>query len=127
MSWIPEISARARAVPGTRVHVMDARPNLRIRHVMLVPAGACPVSGNPITGLAVVTYTTSALVVEIVSLRKALIWATTSREEGTPKNIEALAEWLHMQVSSAVRAPVQVSLYLLIRPGPQVYSVTREG
>jgi hypothetical protein len=94
---------------------------------MLVPSGACPVSGNPITGIAVVSYTTTTFVIEIVSLREALIWAATSREESAPRNIEALAEWLFVQTRQAAQTSVRVSLYLLIRPGPQVYSVTREG
>lgn len=127
MSWKPIISSRATPSPGTRLHVMESAKGLSVVHRMLVPSGACPVSGNPIAGVAFVSYTTSALVVEIVSLREAVVWAATSRAESAPRNIEALAGWIHDQTRRAVRVPTRVALHLLIRPGPQVYSVTCEG
>lgn len=127
MRWKPVISSRAIPVSGTHLHVMDSQAGLKVAHRILVPSGACPVSGNPITGLAVVSYTTKDFVIEIVSLREALLWATSSREETAPRNIEALAEWLHKQACTAAQVEVSVRLHLLIRPGPQIYSVTRDG
>lgn len=125
--WNSFISKRAQPAEGTRLFTMNAKPGLFIQHRLLVKPGACPVSRNPIFGLATVSYTTYNRVVEVVSLQRALTWATTSLHEDAPRNVEDLAEWIRCQVSTAVGVTAEVKVFLVVRPGPQMYTVTCGG
>lgn len=125
------MTSRSKDVPVTRLahpttsrlSVVDGGGVNAVRHVVRVPSSACPVSGNPIAGVAVIRYT-AAVSVEVVTLRDAMAWAC-SGSPGAPRSVETLAGWLRDQVTAAVGVPSSVSLYLLIRPGPQLLIVSR--
>lgn len=74
-------------------------------------------------GTVRVSYS-APVAVEVVTLHAALAWAC-SGAVGAPRSVETLAGWLRDQVTAAVGVPSSVSLYLLIRPGPQLLIVSR--
>ena len=125
--WRPVVSARAWQPPGCLLHVLPAQGAAQVEHHVPVPAGACPVSGNPLSGEVVVRYQPTALVAEVVSLHQLVVYGATPTNPGTARNVEGLAAWLHRECGRALGVPVEVELTLHVRPGPQVYKVTFRG
>lgn len=103
----------------TRVSVLPTSGCARAVHVLPIPRGACPVSGNPVAGVAVVRYTGAACVAEVVTLLAALRWGC-SGEDGAPRSVEELAAWFSQEVSAAVGVAASCSVWVLVRPGPQL-------
>lgn len=119
----PFVSARAWVPDGCSVAVLPVAAGVRVDLWVLFPRGACPVSGNPILGLARVQYVTSALVAELVSVRQLVVRAGRS-PVAAAQSVEGCAAWISAEISRAVGVPVAVTLLLLVRPGPQLYRVT---
>ena len=92
-------------------------------HVLAVPPGACPVSGNPLSGTLTLRYQPAAVVIEVVTLHEALGLAC-SAAPGAPRSVEALASWAAKEASTAVGVPVIATLDLIVRPGRQRLTVT---
>lgn len=92
-------------------------------HVLTVPPGACPVSGNPINGTLTLRYQPAGVVIEVVTLHAALAWAC-SAAPGAPRSVEALAAWAAKEASTTVGVPVVATLDLIVRPGRQRLAVT---
>lgn len=111
---------------GSRIWTVPAFCATEVKHVLPVPRGACPVSGNPLSGTASVTYCPDEHTLEVVSLLNALTWACSSRAPGSPKSVEELADWLADQAFHAVNVAVTVELDLQVRPGPQRLIVRRD-
>ena len=123
--WTPRVSARAWLPDGCRLHVLPALGAGSVSHALPVPAGACPVSRNPIGGTLEVSYRPASVVAEVVSLHQLLSYATTEHPEGA-RSMEGLACWIRREVALALGVPVAVRLTLTIMPGPQVYEVRCE-
>lgn len=113
-----KITARA-APTASRVSILPAAGCGRAVHVLPIPRGACPVSGNPVAGVAVIRYAGAVHVAEVVTLLDALRWAC-SGADGAPRSVEELAAWLSREVSVAVGAPASCAVWVLVRPGPQL-------
>lgn len=118
MSWRPYISKRAMPAADGVLHLLPAIGAPLTEHWLTFPRAACPVSGNPIGGLVRVQYQPATSVIEIVSLRD-LVRSSPLKAN----SIEGVAAWLHATISAAVDVPVAVDLWLLVRPGPQIYRV----
>ena len=101
-----------------RMKVVPSHGSSRIRHILPMPVGACPVSRNPISGTVAIAYRPPGMALEVVSLADALAWAT-GRNEGAPRSVEELAAWLAREACASLGAPVAVRLDLIINPGPQ--------
>lgn len=112
------ITTRAEHRPGGRIVTVDAHGCGKIRHVMPVTPGACPISKNPISGTASIIYHPAGRALEAVSLFDALRWAMSGARDA-PRSVEDLARWLAVEACAAVGVPVAVRLDLLINPGPQ--------
>jgi hypothetical protein len=97
-----------------------------IEHVLTVSRGACPVSGNPLGGTLSIAYTPSGEALEVVSVHASLAWACAGGP-GAPRSVEELASWVAREAAAAVRAPVVVTLDLLVRPGRQRLRVRAEA
>jgi len=114
----PFVSARATPTGDAGLAVLPSAGVGRVSHWVRVPGGACPVSGNPIVGLVAVSYAPHTVVVELVSLRRFVRNALRRAN-----SVERLALALHGPIAEAVGVPVKLDLWLLVRPGPQVYRV----
>lgn len=118
--WTPIISSRAKVLDGCSVAVL---PNEGAGPVSLwspFPRDACPVSGNPILGAVHITYRPGRYVLEVVSVHRLV---QRARHEPAAQSIEAAALWLRQELTKAAGVPVVVELWLLVRPGPQLYRV----
>lgn len=124
LPWRAFVSSRAdtRAALAT----MPAQGIAEVEHVVPVPRGACPVSGNPLRGEARLRYRPSILVAEMVSLYQLVQRAARAPALGA-NNVEGMAQWLRAQAEAALGVPVEVELVLTVRPGPQVYRVVARG
>jgi hypothetical protein len=120
------LTRRSAAVADSHLRVVSSYGAARVEHVLHVPRGACPVSGNPLSGTLSIAYTPTAQVLEVVSLFNALQWAC-SGTAGAPRSVEELAAWFARQCASAVGAPVIVALDLVVRPGRQALRVRSEA
>lgn len=114
---------RRSAPAGVLLRTVDAHGVAEVAHVLSVPPGACPVSGNPLSGTLTLRYQPGAVVVEVVTLHAALAWAC-SGAPGAPRSVEALAGWAAREVSGAVGVPVVAVVDLVVRPGRQRLTVT---
>ena len=112
------ITARAELRPGSRIVTVDAHGCGKIRHVLPVVPGACPVSKNPISGTASIVYRPNGRALEAVSLFDAFRWAMSGAREA-PRSVEDLARWLAVEACAAVGVQVAVRLDIIINPGPQ--------
>lgn len=112
------ITTRAERQPGSRIVTVDASGCNKIRHVLPVVPGACPVSKNPLSGTASVIYHPIGRALEAVSLFDALRWAMSGARDA-PRSVEDLARWLAVEACAAVGVPVAIRLDLIINPGPQ--------
>lgn len=113
-----------RATTATpHLSTVDAHGVSTVRHVLRVPPGACPVSGNPLSGTISIEYAPSGKAIEVVTLHDALLWAC-SGVGAAPRSVEELAAWMAGQASAAVGCPCVVVLDLLVRPGRQRLVVT---
>ena len=112
------ITTRAEHQPGSRIVTVGASGCGKIRHVLPVTTGACPRSGNPISGTASIIYHPNSRALEAVSLFDALRWAMSGARDA-PRSVEDLARWLAAEACSAAGVGVAVRLDLLINPGPQ--------
>jgi hypothetical protein len=112
------ITAMAQLCAGSRIATVDAAGCAKIRHALPVTPGACPRSGNPVSGTASIIYRPVGRALEAVSLFDALGWAM-SGIQGAPRSVEDLARWLAVEACAAVGVPVAVRLDLLVNPGPQ--------
>lgn len=122
--WRAFVSSRASR--AALLATMPAQGVAEIEHVVPVPRGACPVSGNPLRGDAWIRYQPRDHVAEVVSLHQIVQRAARSPAPGA-SNVEGMAQWLRAQVSAAVGVPVEVELVLSVRPGPQTYRVVARG
>jgi hypothetical protein len=120
------VTRRSASVDASLLRTLPAEGVARVEHVLRVPRGACPVSGNPLSGSLTISYDPAGLVLEVVSLDHALRWAC-SGAPGAPRSAEALAAWAATTARPAVGVPVRVRLDLTLRPGGQrlVVEVTR--
>jgi hypothetical protein len=105
---------------------MPAQGIAEVEHVVPVPRGACPVSGNPLRGEARFRYQPAIRVAEVVSLHHLVQRAARAPAPGG-NNVEGMAQWLSVQAQAALGVPVEVELVLTVRPGPQVYRVVARG
>ena len=112
------ITTRAEHQPGSRIATVDASGCGKIRHVLPVVPGACPISKNPLSGTASVLYHPSGRALEAVSFFDALRWAMSGARDA-PRSVEDLARWLAVEACAAVGVAVAVRLDLIINPGPQ--------
>lgn len=108
---------------GERLRTVPAHGAAELTHVLTVPRGACPVSGNPLSGTLTLRYQPGAVVIEVVTLHAALAWAC-SAAPGAPRSVEALATWAAKEASMAVGVPVVAIVDLIVRPGRQRLAVT---
>lgn len=123
VGWRPFISRLAQPVAGTRLHVVPAHGVQAVTHCVPLASGLCPVSGNPLSGEVRIDYAPAGTVLELVSLWRALDWATRSRERGTPRTVEQLAGWVQEQCERAVGVGVNVFVTVHVQPGSQRYEV----
>jgi hypothetical protein len=114
------ITARSSETPS-RLRVVDAHGVKSLRHIIMFPRAACPVSGNPIIGAMVVRYT-AQVAIEVVTLRDAVAFSA-SRHPDAPRSVEQLVSWLADEAGRAVGSPVEVEAWMLVRPGPQLLIV----
>lgn len=118
----PFVSARAVVPEGCSVAVLPALDTSAMDLWTPFPRGACPVSGNPILGLVHIRYHPRDVVAELVSARDLVERAGRSPTTDA-QSVEGAARWLHDELERAVGVPVIVKLWLLVRPGPQLYRV----
>ena len=119
LRWRPVSTVRSEPAGGLRV--IPCANGLAITHWLRVPMGACPVSGNPIGGMVRIAYFTGSVSVEVVALREMMQWAVAGGQ-GAPASVEGLARWVQSELARAgIRA--QVTLWVLVRPGPQILRV----
>ncbi len=111
------VTTRSRPT-GAILRTVDATGTAEVLHTLHVPRGACPVSGNPLSGTITVSYHPIFCSLEAVSLHDALLWAC-SRAPTAPRSVESLATWMAGEAARAVGVPVVVDLDLIIRPGHQ--------
>lgn len=111
------VTARSRPA-GAFLRTVDGAGISEVVHVLQVPRGACPVSGNPLSGTLTLTYTPAGRTIEVVSLFDAIAWAC-SGAPGAPRSVEELATWAAAESSAAVGGPVTLTADLLLRPGQQ--------
>ncbi|MEK7381665.1 MAG: hypothetical protein AAB262_00070 [Elusimicrobiota bacterium] len=81
-----------RSQPAGVLRTVAAVGIAEVQHVLQVPRGACPVSGNPLSGTLTLTYQPAGRAIEVVSLHDALAWAC-SAAPGAPRSVEELAGW----------------------------------
>lgn len=112
------VTTTATSTPGRRLQTVPAHGATRIRHALPAPAGACPVSHNPLSGTVTISYRPAGAALEVVSLANALAWAS-GRNDGAPRSVEQLAAWLAEEARAVLGVPVAVRLDLIINPGPQ--------
>lgn len=112
------VTRMAARTAGRRILTVPAHRSGRIRHILPAPAGACPISGNPLSGSVTLAYRPAGVALEVVSLAAALAWAT-GRNEGAPRSVEELAAWLAEEACAVLGVPVAVRLDLTVNPGPQ--------
>lgn len=122
----PFVTARATRPEGCQLHVLPALGAASVEHVLKVPRGACPVSGNPRSGRLRVQYRPGAVVLEIVSL-EVLLQRAAREHPPLARSIEELARLLHAETRLALGVAVQVELDLIVEPGPQRYRVSFDG
>lgn len=119
--WIPRwwripVTTRARFVG--RLAVVPA-PGIRaVVHTVRIPRGACPVSGNPLSGTLTLQYTPSGYTIEVVSLAAAMRWAC-SGSASAPRSVEDLAAWAAREAAVAVGVRVVAVVDVVVRPGRQ--------
>lgn len=118
----PVVSARAVVPEGCLVAVLPTAGVAQVDLWLPFPRGACPVSGNPILGAVHVSYQPRDAVVELVSTHRLVQRAGRSPTTDA-QSVEGAARWLHDELERAVGVPVIVELWLLVRPGPQLYRV----
>lgn len=124
LPWRPFVSSRADM--RSALATMPAQGIAEVAHIVPVPRGACPISGNPLRGEARFRYRPSLLVAEVVSLHQMVQHAARAPAPGA-NNVEGMAQWLRAQAEAALGVPVEVELALTVRPGPQVYRVVARG
>lgn len=90
-------------------------------HYLCLPGGACPVSGNPITAVLTVAYTSRGLSLEVVSLRTVVLALWHAPPPGA-ESVEGYVAHLR-DVLAAVVPGLRVGLFALVRPGPQLLVV----
>jgi NADPH-dependent 7-cyano-7-deazaguanine reductase QueF len=90
-----------------------------MRHTLPLTVGACPVSGNPLSGRVSVSYASAGPVLEVVALLALL-----RDVERTAGAVEPIASELATRCSRALGVPVAVSLRVDVMPGPQTLEVT---
>jgi hypothetical protein len=112
------ITARAGFTPDSRFATVSSFGSSRIRHVAPIPAGACPISNNPVSGTATIVYRPNLRALEAVSVMHAITWAA-SGVAGAPRSVEELANWIAHQAAAATGVAIAVRLDLIINPGPQ--------
>ena len=113
-----KITKMAVAHDGSRLLTVESNGAHRVRHEVPVPPGACPVSRNPISGVAIIIYRPAGCVLEVVSITQALAWATGGGD-GAPRSVEQLAAWLARECMVSLGVAVAVRVDLQINPGPQ--------
>ena len=117
--WRPTITRRAQG-SGPLVTV-PARPGQHLVHVLRLPGGACPVSGNPIAALLCISYTSDGHALEVVSLRAHVLAVWAAPPPGS-ESVEGFAATLAADIAAVV--PIDcVTLAALVRPGPQLLIV----
>ena len=119
MTWIPTITRRATGFGP--VVTVKAAPGQRLTHVLRLPGGACPVSGNPIAAALCVRYTSTGGALEVVSLRAHALALWASPPPGA-ESVEGYAATLSAQLRELVPG-AEVTLAALVRPGPQLLMV----
>lgn len=115
--WNPVVTKRARS--SGALSVVAASGVSRVSHVVRIPSGACPVSGNPVLGWLRMDYAPADVTVEVVSLLWAVEWAC-SGAPGAPSSVEALAAWAAGAGRAATGVETVVTATVIVRPGWQV-------
>lgn len=116
------VTVRSRPA-GALLRTVESFGVASVVHELRAPRGACPVSGNPLSGTVRISYAPVGCVLEVVALLDALAWAA-SGADGAPRSVEAMAHRLAAECGAAVGVPVVVVLDLVIRPGRQRLVVT---
>jgi len=116
VAMIP-ISNRAR--PRGLLYVFDLPDVVTIGHVLDIPSGMCPMSGNPLRGTIELEYA-APVAVEVVSLHQLVQQA----QHESPKTFEGWCAYVANAVASAVRVPVRYSATAQVNPGPQTLRVS---
>ena len=111
------ISNRARL--SGLLYVFDLPGVVEIGHVLDIPSGMCPVSGNPICGTIELRYR-AAVAVEVVSLHQLVQQA----RHASPKTFEGWCAYVAQVVASAAGVPVEYSASAKVNPGPQTLRVS---
>ena len=84
-------------------------------HIVPVPSGACPVSRNPILGVAILRYEPVGCALEVVALTDYMRQIVRPLP-GHPRNVEGLAARIAVDAGAALGCPVSVELILLVWP-----------
>ena len=120
--WTPQVSVRAAIPEGATIAVLPVQGVGEVRLWLPFPRAACPVSGNPLLGVVGLRYRPGKAVLEVVSLHQRIgELARTPPEDA--RNVEVMAARIRREAVTAAGVAVQVELWLLIRPGPQIYCV----
>lgn len=70
---------------GALLRTVEAFGANQVTHVLDVPRGACPVSGNPLSGTLTLSYQPTDRVIEVVTLHAVLRWACSGGDAPPPK------------------------------------------
>lgn len=111
------ISNRARL--SGLLYVFDLPGVVEIGHVLDIPSGMCPMSGNPVSGTIGLSYSAD-VAVEVVSLHQLVQQA----QHESPKTFEGWCAYVAGAVASAVGVPVEYSASAKVNPGPQTLRVS---
>lgn len=119
MSLFRRIPITVRSRPaGALLHTVASFGVGNVVHELPAPRGACPVSGNPLSGTVRISYDPADRTLEVVALLDTLRWAA-SGADGAPRSVEAMAVWLAKESAGAVGVRVAVVLDFIVRPGRQ--------
>jgi len=99
--------------------VFDLDEQATIEHMVSIPKGMCPKSGNPVEGVISLAYTAS-VAVEVVSLHELI----SKAQRHSPKTFEGWCLYIGRAVAEAVGQPVKYTAEATVNPGPQTLKVS---
>lgn len=103
------------------ISVMQSESGLSMVHILTLSPDLCPVSHNPISGSIRITYTTTGLVAEVVTLLSLL-----RAVERDSRSVEEIPSKVASTLVTALGVPVRCTLSATINPGPQAIEVKCE-
>lgn len=116
------MTVTARAFGSGPLLLVPCSAGLRMSHLLRLPGGACPVSSNPIGALLLTRYTAGAGALEVVTLRAVILSAWANPPPGA-QSVEGFAAHVAALVRASGVHPESVTLWALVRPGPQILCV----